>query len=284
MTFLQGLHGTVAAVLICSLLFVDETGIPLPIAPNEGLLLLTGVLISTDAFSPWVILPIIFVIMAAGMVTGYGWARTVGQTGLQSIATRVHATAAYERAQARLRSATPWGIAVSRILPGLRPYATLVSGAAGVNLRTFLLGALPALLVWEMVWVFLGIVVGLPVAHLLGRFERVALRGGVLILLAVVAWYAIRHASDEERAGVARIAPRLRASLALVVDAGIVFSAVGGILAIIRRLVHLGASSWLEPLTAACVLVALLLVGRTRQTPGERLFETHYWHGSKTAP
>jgi membrane protein DedA with SNARE-associated domain len=266
------------------LLFVDETGIPLPIAPNEGLLLLTGVLISTDAFSPWVILPIIFVIMAAGMVTGYGWARTVGQTGLQSIATRVHATAAYERAQARLRSATPWGIAVSRILPGLRPYATLVSGAAGVNLRTFLLGALPALLVWEMVWVFLGIVVGLPVAHLLGRFERVALRGGVLILLAVVAWYAIRHASDEERAGVARIAPRLRASLALVVDAGIVFSAVGGILAIIRRLVHLGASSWLEPLTAACVLVALLLVGRTRQTPGERLFETHYWHGSKTAP
>ena len=48
MSFLEGLHGTVAAVLICTLLLVDEAGVPLPFAPSEVLLLLTGVLIG-----PW---------------------------------------------------------------------------------------------------------------------------------------------------------------------------------------------------------------------------------------
>ncbi|GAC1445792.1 MAG: hypothetical protein NVSMB52_08340 [Chloroflexota bacterium] len=280
MSFLQGLNGTVAALLICTLLFVDETGIPLPIAPNEALLLLTGVMISSDTFSPWVITPLIFVAMVSGMLTGYTWARTIGQVGLQSLSTRLGATAVYERAQARLQSATPWGIAVSRSLPGLRPYTTLVSGAGGVDLRTFLLGAIPALVVWEIVWVLLGVVVGLPLALFLGHFEKVALRGGILIALAVVAWFAIRRATPDERGGVMSIAPRLRASLALVLDAALVFSVVGGIFAIIRRSLHLHTNTWIEVLVAIVLLIALLIYGRTRETPGERLFETQYWHGT----
>jgi len=51
MTLLQGLHGTFAVVLICTLLFVDEAGLPLPIAPNEALLLLTGVLVASGIAS-----------------------------------------------------------------------------------------------------------------------------------------------------------------------------------------------------------------------------------------
>lgn len=283
MSFLTGLHGTVAAILICSLLFVDEAGIPLPIAPNEGLLLVTGILIASDAFSPWVIVPLAFLAMALGMLAGYGWARTVGQLGLQAIAERVGAAKAYDRAQARLKSASHLGIAVARLVPGIRPYATLAAGAAEVDIRTFMLGALPALILWEIVWILLGMLVGLPIAHLLGRFQRVALRGVVLIGLGVVAWFAVRNVSDDRRAGVTRLAPRLRALFALLVDAGIVASVVGGLFAIGRRVLDVSADGWIDLLVSAIMLIVLLIVGRRAQTPGEVLFETDYWRQPRDA-
>lgn len=278
MSFLAGLHGTVAAVLICSLLFVDESGVPLPIAPNEGLLLVTGILISSGAFPAWVIGPLAYLAMVGGMLAGYGWARAVGQSGLASLAERLRATAAYERAQARLQQAGPTGIFVARLIPGLRPYATLVSGAAGVDLRTFLVGALPALLLWEIVWVLAGVLVGLPVALLLGRFEKLALRGAILVALGVIVWLAVRDASAARRGGIARLTPRFRALLALAVDTGIVASVVGGLFAIGRRITEVSADGWVELLVMAFLLIVLLLIGRNSQTPGEGLFDTQYWH------
>jgi membrane-associated protein len=282
MSLLAGLHGTVAGIIICGLLLVDEAGVPLPIAPCEGLLLLTGVLVASGAFPIWLIFPAAYVAMAAGMVAGYGWARAAGQSGLQALAQRVGATDAYHRVQSRLRSASPWGIAVSRVVPGLRPYATLVCGAAEVDVRTFLLGALPALLLWEVAWVLLGMLVGLPIAHFLGRFEKVALRGVILVALGTVMWFAIRQASDR-RVGMARIAPRLRASLALAADTGMVASVVGGLFAIGRWALHSSTNIWIELATAAALLIVLLIAGRAIQTPGEALFDTNYWHHSPAA-
>jgi hypothetical protein len=42
MSFLTGLYGTAALVLLCSLLFVNEAGIPLPILPGDAILLIDG--------------------------------------------------------------------------------------------------------------------------------------------------------------------------------------------------------------------------------------------------
>ena len=284
MSFLEGLHGTVAAVLICTLLLVDEAGVPLPFAPSEVLLLLTGVLIASGAFPLWLIFPAVFLAMALGMIAGYGWARTVGQDGLRAIAQRLRATEAYDRAQTRLKAASPWGIAVSRMIPGLRPYTTLVSGAAEVDIRTCLFGALPALLLWEIIWVLAGMLVGLPIAHFLGRFEKVALRGVILVALGAVAWFAIQRAPADGQGGIARLAPRLRASLALAVDTGMVVSVVGGFFALGRWVLRVSTDGWIEVLVAAVLLIVLLLVGRGSHTPGEMLFDTHYWHHSTATP
>lgn len=278
MSFLTQLNGTAAAVVLCLLLLVDEAGVPLPFAPNEGLLLLAGVLIASSAFPAWVIFPAIYLAMLVGMLAGYYWSRSVGSVGLEGLAARLHATAIYTRTQARLRSAGPVRIGLARMAPGLRPYATLVSGAGGVPLRVFLLGALPALFVWESLWLLAGILVGVPIEHLLGRFERLLLRGVVLVLLGSVGWLAIRDVSDDRRTGVASIAPRLRPSLALAVDTGLVVSLVGGLFGVGRRVLHARADGWIEVVVAAVVLIGVLLVGRARQTPGETLFETQYWH------
>jgi membrane-associated protein len=284
MSFLASLHGTVAAVLICSLLFVDEAGVPLPFAPSEALLLLAGVLVSTGAFPLWAILPAAYLAMAAGMVTGYLWARSVGQSGLQALAERVHAAELYARTRRRMQTSGPWGIAVCRLIPGLRPYATLISGAAGVDVRTFLLGALPALFLWEVVLIAAGVLVGLPAALLLSRFEKLLIRGAMLIALGTVAWLAIRNASTEPRGAIDRITPRLRPSLALVVDAAIVLSVVEGLFAIARRMMQVTTDGWIDLFAAAFVLLLLLVAGRRLQTPGETLFDTHYWHHLPVTP
>ena len=265
-------------VLICTLLFVDEAGLPLPIAPNEALLLLTGVLVASGEFSIWVVFPAAFLAMMAGMVAGYGWARTVGQTGLLALAGRMNATNVYDRAQSHLQSAGPLGIGVTRMLPGVRPYATLISGAAEVDLRTFLLGAVPALVVWQIGWCVLGMLVGLPVAHFLGHFEKLVVRGIILVALGAVVLFAVREESPDRRGALANLTPRLRATLALFTDAGIVASIVGGLFLIARLLVDVEADGWIEILCASVVLLLLLVAGRSIQTPGETLFDTHYWH------
>lgn len=278
MTLLQSLHGSFAVVLICTLLFVDEAGLPLPIAPNEGLLLLTGVLVASGEFSIWIIFPAAFLSMTAGMVAGYAWARTVGQTGLIALAERLRATEVYNRAQSHLQSASPVGIGMTRMVPGVRPYATLISGAAEVDLRTFLLGALPALLVWQIGWVVLGMLVGLPVARLLGHFEKVVLRGAILVALGAVGLFAVRGESPDRRGALSNLTPRLRATLALFTDAGIVATVVGGLFVIAQRVTDFETDGWVEILAAAVVLLLLLIAGRSIQTPGETLFDTHYWH------
>src|SRR6185437_1626855 len=155
MGFLIALHGTVAVVVLCTLLFIDEAGVPRPIAPNELLLLIGGVLISAGGLSAWVFYPAALLAMTAGMLLGYSWARLVGQHGVTLLVRRVHAGVVYERGRTRLAAAGPVGIAVARLLPGVRPWATLCCGASEIRLRSFLAGALPALVLWEVVLIVL---------------------------------------------------------------------------------------------------------------------------------
>jgi uncharacterized membrane protein len=168
-------------------------------------------------------------------------------------------------------------------VPGLRPYATLVSGAAQVDLRTFLLGALPALALWEIVLIAAGMLVGLPIAHYLSRFETVLVRGAILVALGAVAWLAIREEPADRRAPLAAMAPRLRASLALLTDAVIVASIVGGLFAVCSHIAGADIDAWIEIAVAAILLLVLLILGRRIQTPGEMLFDTHYWHPPRAA-
>ena len=277
MTFLQGLHGVVAAVLLCSLLLVDESGVPLPIAPNEVLLLVAGVLISGGALGLWWFAPAALVTMAIGMLLGYGWARAVGQTGLRRLAGRVGAADVLDRLSARVRAAGPLQIGVLRVIPGVRPHATLVSGAAGVELRTFAAGAVPALFVWLAAWLAVGMLVGLPAEHLLGRFERYLLRGLLLGALALAVLHAYRRRPQDAQPALGRLPAPARAVVAVCLDAGVAASLALAPLAVVRRIAHTGARGWAD-------VIAILLAGgayavithRGRGTVGEVLTGTAY--------
>src|SRR3982074_1053267 len=105
MSILQGLHGTIAILLICSVLFIEEAGVPLPLVPGDALLIAAGVLIANDSVSPWAFFPAAFVAVLGGTLTAYAWSRTIGATAVGAMAQRLRAEKALDRVSTRLRTA-----------------------------------------------------------------------------------------------------------------------------------------------------------------------------------
>src|ERR1700680_2306116 len=158
-TLLSGLHGAVALALLPALLFAEEAGVPLPFAPGELVLLVGGLLIASGGLNPYAFIPLAFVACTAGSLLGYSWARAVGDRGLRGLARRLRQQRNLERVEERLR-ATGWrGIAISRLIPGLRIYTTLVAGAVHVRRQSFIFAMVTSTLVWVGVFVALGILI-----------------------------------------------------------------------------------------------------------------------------
>jgi hypothetical protein len=57
MSFLGTFHGTLATVVLCVLLFAEESGVPLPLVPGDVLLVYAGILIASGGLSPWLLSP-----------------------------------------------------------------------------------------------------------------------------------------------------------------------------------------------------------------------------------
>jgi membrane-associated protein len=286
MTFVLGLHGVVALVLLCSLLLVEEAGVPLPI-PGELTLIAAGLLIGTGALDPWLFVPLAVASCIGGSLTGYSWARLVGSHGLRAAAERLHQTGRLEKVSARLREAGPREIALSRLVPLLRVNTTLVAGAAGIDRKTFLIGIAPVTALWVIVFTALGVVVGVPAERILGQLEALILQGGVLILIGGGGFIAIRRVPEAGRAVVVRLPANLRVALAVAVDMALIATTVAGVLAIVtgslaivRPLLPIGAFAWWVELVAIVATIAGFYSIATRRglkaTAGETLFGTSY--------
>jgi membrane-associated protein len=275
MSYLEGLHGVVAIVLLCSLLFAEEAGVPLPFAPGEAVLIAAGLLVAAGGLDPVVFVPLAVVATLAGSMVGFSWARLVGIHGL-------------DRVSARIRSAGPRAIAVSRLIPGLRIYTTLVAGAAGVGRRTFLLGITPVTVAWVLAFVVLGGAVGLPIEHFLGEVQKLAVQGGLLLAMGLGSFVAIRRVPAGDRGSLVRVPDQIRIVLALGVDVGLVASMLTGVVAVVRRLVGAGViAGWADALVVAVGIgIFYLVITRrgTGATAGEALLRTTYIARRHRAP
>ncbi len=280
MNFLSGLHGAVAIALLCTLLFVEEAGVPLPFAPGELTLLAGGLLIAAGGLDPWIFYPIAFVSCVAGAVVGYSWARVVGEHGLTGLAVRFRQAKALERVARRIRAASPWGIGTSRLIPGLRIYTTLVAGAFGVKWRTFLTGLVPSTAIWVAVYVTLGVVAGIPVEHFLSKLARLAVQGAILLVIGVGGYLAIRRAPSPDREPLVNVPGWVKTVLAALIDLGVVASILTGLLALLRRVTGTGfTASWADAAVVVAALAALYLFVTRRSTGatlGEALLHTVY--------
>jgi membrane-associated protein len=280
--FLSGLHGAVALALLPALLFAEEAGVPLPFAPGELVLLVGGLLIASGGLNPYAFIPLAFVACTAGSLLGYSWARAVGDRGLRGLARRLRQQRNLERVEERLR-ATGWrGIAIGRLIPGLRIYTTLVAGAVRVRRQSFIFAMVTSTVVWVGVFVALGILIGVPVEHFLDRIQKLAVQGAILVVMGVGLLLAVRKTPSSSGAGLVRVPRWVRVVLAALIDIGVVASIVTGLLAL-GRLLDLGfGSGWVDPVVALLVVGAFYVIVARRSagaTAGEVLLQTSYVSG-----
>jgi membrane-associated protein len=273
----------VAVVLLCGLLFAEESGVPLPFAPGEIVLLAAGLLIAAGGLDPYIFIPLAMVACIAGSLVGYSWARLVGERGLTSLAQRLHQQRSLERVSQRMRSAGWIGVAVSRLIPGLRIYTTLVAGAVRVPRRTFLVAMVPSTVIWVTAFVALGTVVGIPVEHFFNQVEQLAVQGAILIVMGLGGYLAIRRTPPSTGAGLVRVPRPLRATIAAAIDIGVIASIVTGLLAVGRRLFGIGiGAGWIDIVIPMAVTGIIYIVVARRGaggTVGEALLQTSYVSG-----
>ncbi len=279
-----------AVAIICLLLFLEEAGLPLPVAPGEAVLLGAGLLISAGTEPGWLVIPLAYLSVLAGVATAYWWAHRIGPQRVRSLAHRLHMAGPYDRATRRLRAASSMQIAGSRLLPGLRVYTSLVAGTVGLDFRKFAIGVLPASGLWVAVFIGLGYFVGARVERLLGYVAGYGLEAG-FILVIVVAWVLAARwlpAPNDDENVRASPAP-WRLPVALIVDLLLVFVVVA-ILSVLSDL----ATNNLNDLVAATVTFSLLglvyiLVARQTVgfTVGEAALDVRYhppWTNRQRAP
>ncbi|MDQ2740845.1 MAG: VTT domain-containing protein [Chloroflexota bacterium] len=287
LTLLGSTHGTLAVVILCLLLLVEETGIPIPGMPGELMLIAAGLLVANGDVSPWIFVPTASVAVFTGALIGYSWTRLLGATGVRALAARLHVSHHLDRASARLTSAGPLTIAVSRLIPGMRITTTLLAGALGVKRRAFLAGIAPAIVLWIATFTALGAVVGVPVERVLGRIDYLALQSAVLLAIGVGAFLAVRHVpAIRGRDDDLPSAPSWeRITLAAGIDLGAIASIVVGLDAIALMALRLPEPDGWNDILVVIAVTTLTYLAVSRKgigrTVGEAAVSVTYRSGTR---
>ncbi|MFZ0919480.1 MAG: VTT domain-containing protein [Candidatus Dormiibacterota bacterium] len=196
---LFGLGGNVLLVVILSLLFVEEAGVPLFFISGDLLLAVGGVAIASGQISPLLFIPAALLTMIAGALAGWEVFARLGWDRLFRIARRFHAGVVLERAAALLHNGSWRAVFVSRLIPGLRIYTTQVAAVSGVPRRTFLIGLLAANAACIAAFVGLGNAVGRPAIKLIDQGEANVVIP-ILVAVVVVALIALWRARAQPMA------------------------------------------------------------------------------------
>ena len=185
-------HGLLGSLAVSVLIFLEETGIPLPLVPGDVLLVIGGGLVASGDLNVWAYLPLVIASTLAGALCGYAAMWRLGPTLLRRVAAHVHATSALDRASHRLTNAGARGVFAGRFIPGTRVISTLLAGAVHLPVRTVVAGLAPAVVVWVFALTILGATAGAPVENALLQLDHIALYGGAFAVVAAAGIVAVR--------------------------------------------------------------------------------------------
>ena len=189
----QGLDGTTLVVAICILMFIEETGVPLPFAPGDLVLAIGGIAVAGGRVNPILLVSAVAISVTLGAIIGRAVAELLGWDRLMRIAQPLHARGALERAAGLLQRGGWRTVFTARLIPGLRVYTTQVAGVSRVPFRTFVAGLLPANAVYIAAFVGLGAAFGRPILALIQLAEHQFLLA-LLILLPLVGLFLLTRA------------------------------------------------------------------------------------------
>ena len=178
-------HGLWAAAL---LLLVEEAGVPIPIPGDFGMVLL-GAQARQGRFPIWAPVLVLEAATVAGGLFLYGVSRWAGRPLVQRFGRPLRLTSErLDRAEQQLERHGAPGVAVARLVPGLRIVTAIACGVLGVPTRVFLPGLVVGSLCYVIAYVLLGYFAGPAVAQVLAALEQVH---GPLVALGIVGGVAI---------------------------------------------------------------------------------------------
>ena len=181
---LQHLSGDLLVVAIAGLLFIEESGVPLPFAPGDVLLLIAGISIATGSVNGVVMTVAVLAGISLGAMTGREIFALVGRPALEKAAGVLGFRRALDRVTARLQRGGWRAVFVARLVPGLRIQTTQVAGVTRMPRLEFLAGLLPAVIVYVAIFEGLGRLAGQPIV---GVFHRAQHRLFVLAIFGLLA-------------------------------------------------------------------------------------------------
>jgi membrane protein DedA with SNARE-associated domain len=183
---------------IAGLLFVKETGVPIPV-PGDLVVLTAGVAAAGGSIDPVVGLVVIVTAGIAGGIVQFGLVRGPGRALLLGVLRRVGVpTARIDALAARLGRRGATGVAVARMTPGVRVVAIAAAAIAALGFGRFAAGLTVGNAVFVGGHFALGYVVGKPaIAVVSGAAGAAAVVVG-LAALGGVGWWLI---AQRRRAG-----------------------------------------------------------------------------------
>ena len=207
---LSGLSGYALIAVVCALLVTEEVGIPLVFAPGDLLLVVAGAAIPSANLNPVVVVAATTCSVLLGAVAGRELFARLGYPVAARIAGLLHASAGLDWLTRRLRSGGSAAVFVGRLTPGLRAHTTEAAGVVRMRRTTFLVGLVPAVAVYEAVFMGLGVWQGRaawsivqaytppPVVTLLLLIGAVgSLLVGRLLIRRLRPWATRRHIAKE---------------------------------------------------------------------------------------
>src|ERR1700687_1390657 len=192
-SWVQALQGPILVAVICGLMFIEETGVPLPFAPGDLVLAIGGIAVAGGRVNPVLLVATVSISYTVVSIIDRSLAECLGWDRLMQVAEPLRARRPLERASGLLQRGGWRAVFTARLIPGLRVYTTQVAGVSRMPLRTFLAGLLPANAVYIAGFVGLGAAFGRPILALIQLAERQLLIG-LLVLVPLVAVFFLGRA------------------------------------------------------------------------------------------
>ena len=176
-------------------LLIKAIGIPLPI-PADVIMLTVSTRVAAGKFVLWQAFGVVLLALVAGEVVQFWLARGPGRKFMYRFGRYLGLTAArLDAASARVKKASPIGIGLIILTPGVRAASVAACGIADVQFRTFL----PGLILGEGLFLSLHFFIGALLAPVLAAVAQLvspALLLAVIVIVvisALIVWLVIRR-------------------------------------------------------------------------------------------
>src|SRR5713101_3558335 len=172
MNSIANLSGALLIAVLASLVFIEESGIPIPFAPGDLLLVIAGIAIASDTVEPVPMVTALLLATIVGAMVGREVFAAVGRPTLLKVAEVLGFRPALERATHLLRRGGAPAVFVGRLIPGLRIHTTQVAGVSKMPRVPFAAGLIPSVFVYIAIFVGAGALLGQPAVRLFHRAEH----------------------------------------------------------------------------------------------------------------